>query len=123
MPVFHQLFLEWVDVPSNQSINDTAHAAGLDFGDWLLSKGSNVTETLAGIIQPLLLTHVTTLLWQHYAIDLIEQHRRGGESWRRLAPFRRVLPSRWFGRWGEEEGGKELGRRGGGRSVGMWMRS
>jgi len=113
MPVFHELFLEWVDLPTSQNINDTAHAAGLDFGDWLLSKGSNVTETLAGIIQPLLLRHVTTLFWQHYAIDLIEQHRRGGESWRRLAPLRRVLPSRWFGRWGgggeEEEGGEEGG--------------
>lgn len=109
MPVFHDLFLEWVDIPTSQNINDTAQAPGLDFGDWLLSKGSNVTETLAGIIQPLLITHVTTMLWQHYAIDLLEQHRRGGESWRRLAPFRRMLPSRWFGGWGEDGEGGEGG--------------
>lgn len=105
MPVFHDLFLEWVDLPTAHGSNDTAHAAGLDFGDWLLNKGSNVTETLSGIIQPLLLTHVTTLLWQHYAVDILEQHRRAGGSWRQLAPLRRVLPRGWFGRWwgGEEE--------------------
>jgi hypothetical protein len=98
MPVFHEIFLEWVELPTQQTTNGSS-TAEVDFGDWLLAKGSNFTETITTIVQPLIFTHVMTMIWQHYAVGFIENHEQNLGSWNRFAPLRRVLPPGWLRQW------------------------
>lgn len=101
MPVFHKLFLEWVELPEQ---NQT------DFGDWLLNKGSNITDTILTVVQPLVLGHLTQMLWENYMASYLER-RRGARG----PPWRRLLPSWWGlipgggggggGAWGKNEYG------------------
>ena len=103
--VFHKLFLEWVELPALNATEGN-HTA-LDFGDWLLAKGSNMTSTISDIVQPLLLAHLTAFLWEHHLVPLLEQQRQAS-PWRRYSHFLFPSPSRWWrrrrGGLDEEEG-------------------
>lgn len=83
---FHSLFFEWLDLTSSEppvaaaaanatiaaaanatvaAANATA-AAGHDLGDFLLSKGHNITQTFWGLVQPALAATAAQRLMEGY---------------------------------------------------------
>lgn len=69
MPAFHALFLEWLELSepaAEAAANATLTAAPPDLGEWLLSKGHNITEKLWGLAQPVVAASAALALKEGY---------------------------------------------------------
>lgn len=110
MPAFHKLFLEWADLSAKTMTTPAATAAEvaaanattgamlvtnnstariadfIDFGDWVLGKGHNVTQTIWGLANRAVITHLILVLTEAYLTEMSHRQRRR-RVWGWMMPF------------------------------------